>query len=86
MHAGPLAAHIDHDPAAGNDLYATRRSSTLSLRPPTVQLLPSGTFTRFVRKCGKLGRQHKVPRVLRDRQALNELLETTHTLTAPASL
>jgi hypothetical protein len=43
--------------------------------PPRVVAIPEGTFYRWMRGAGKLGDQHKVPRVTNDRQ----LAESIHT-------
>lgn len=57
---------IDQDISAGNDDYRTHRMSRKSLLPPAVEPLHKGAFDRFMRTQGKLGGQHKVPRVLHD--------------------
>ena len=60
-----LAAFVRELDAAlqrGNEDYATHRS--YGLREPVVEALPTGTFLGFLRAQGKVGGQHKVPRVL----------------------
>jgi len=37
--------------------------------------VPRGLFTSWLRKKGKLGGQHKVPRLANDRRYLEELIE-----------
>lgn len=56
-----FARHIDRTIAAGNEDYATHRSH--GLREPAVIPLPAGTFLDWMRRQGKFGGQHKVPRV-----------------------
>ncbi|MBX9698263.1 MAG: GH3 auxin-responsive promoter family protein, partial [Acetobacteraceae bacterium] len=60
-----LAAAIDAALIADNDDYAAHRQGA-QLDPPEVVLLPPGAFAGWMRAQGKLGGQHKVPRVLAD--------------------
>ena len=41
---------------------------------PCMTVLPSGTFHRWMRGTGRLGDQHKVPRVMNDRGVADALL------------
>jgi hypothetical protein len=41
---------------------------------PRVTALPPGTFYRWMREQGKLGDQHKVPRLTNDRAVADALL------------
>jgi len=41
-----------------------------------VHALPAETFKNWLRKKGKLGGQHKVPRLSNDRNYLDEILES----------
>lgn len=61
---------LDEALQAGNEDYATHR--TYGLLPPAVDSLPIGTFLDFMKKRGKVGGQHKVPRVL-DEEQLREI-------------
>lgn len=60
-----LAGRIDAALMAANDDYAAHRRGA-QLDPPEVVLLPRGAFAAWMRAQGKLGGQHKVPRVLAD--------------------
>lgn len=62
------AERIDAHIQAGNGDYAAHRSSEVGLMPPLVQALQPGAFEGWMRARGKLGGQHKVPRVLLDPQ------------------
>ena len=73
--AGAFAAVIERTLADGNDDYAAHRADGRGLRPTEVRFVPVGRFTDWMRARGKLGGQHKVPRVLEDRAALAALLE-----------
>lgn len=57
------AALLDDDVRAANGDYDAHRSSPLGLRAPLVRTVPAGTFHAFMKARGKLGGQHKVPRV-----------------------
>jgi hypothetical protein len=59
-----LARLIDEDVAASNGDYSAHRSSSAGLAAPVIRLVRSGAFHDFMRVRGKLGGQHKVPRVL----------------------
>jgi hypothetical protein len=60
-----LAAHLDAALRAENDDYAAHRDGA-QLAAPEVVLLPPGAFAAWMRAQGKLGGQHKVPRVIAD--------------------
>jgi hypothetical protein len=75
--AAKMAQAIDVEVGRDNEDYRTHRSSALSLAAPQVTLLPRGAFERFMRARGKLGGQHKVPRVIEDLALLRQLLPPT---------
>jgi hypothetical protein len=47
--------------------YTTKRTDDLGMAPPTVTVLPLGAFHEWLRSKGKIGGQHKFPRVLKGR-------------------
>lgn len=47
-----------------NDDYRGHRAEGFGLKEPLVHLLPPGSFARWMESRGKLGGQHKVPRIL----------------------
>jgi len=57
-----------------NEDYDTHRSDDYGLAPPRVEVLQSGTFYRWMERQGKLGGQHKVPRVLTEPRRSDELV------------
>jgi GH3 auxin-responsive promoter len=63
--APALARTLDAALQRANDDYAAHRRGT-QLAPPEVVLLPPGAFAAWMRAQGKLGGQHKVPRVIAD--------------------
>ena len=58
-----------------NSDYDAKRYRDLALVAPVVLPLPAGTFYRWMKQRGKLGGQHKVPRLSNDRKVLEELLD-----------
>ena len=56
-----------------NSDYQAKRSADLSLQPPLIQLAPSGLFEEWLKSKGKLGGQHKVPRLCNDRDLIEEV-------------
>ena len=64
--AGAFAAALDAALARLNADYAAHRHGGYGLRDPRVVLVRPGTFADWMRSRGKLGGQHKVPRVITD--------------------
>jgi len=62
-----------------NSDYEAKRHKSIALRLPIVHNLPVGTFTEWLRSKGKLGGQHKVPRLSNERDILEEILTLSHT-------
>ena len=58
-----------------NSDYEAKRHKSIALRIPTVRQLPAGLFNRWLKSKGKLGGQHKVPRLSNERQYINEILQ-----------
>jgi hypothetical protein len=59
-----------------NSDYRTKRAAGVGMVEPRLVELPAGTFYRWMRGQGKLGDQHKVPRVTNDRAMADRLLAT----------
>jgi len=57
-----------------NSDYEAKRHKDIALRLPIVHALPKGSFTAWLRSKGKLGGQHKVPRLSNERTMLEEIL------------
>jgi GH3 auxin-responsive promoter len=57
-----------------NSDYEAKRHKDIALRLPVVHVLPVGTFNEWLKSKGKLGGQHKVPRLSNDRIILEEVL------------
>ncbi|MFL9481780.1 GH3 auxin-responsive promoter family protein [Chitinophagaceae bacterium LWZ2-11] len=61
-----------------NSDYEAKRHKDIALRMPVIQSLPKGTFNEWLRQKGKLGGQHKVPRLSNDRKYVEEILAIVH--------
>lgn len=81
--ATALARTIDGQLAAGNEDYRVHRETARALASPRVELLARGSFTRWMRDRGKLGGQHKIPRVIEDPQLAAALLACSRGSTLP---
>jgi acyl-CoA synthetase (AMP-forming)/AMP-acid ligase II len=57
-----------------NHDYDTKRTGDVGMLGPIVTLVPPGTFHAWMRSRGKLGGQHKVPRLRNDREVAEALL------------
>lgn len=66
-----------------NSDYEAKRYRDLALRLPTVRSLPRGTFAEWLRQKGKLGGQHKIPRLSNDRVLIDELVQLNTSTFAP---
>lgn len=60
-----------------NSDYEAKRHKNIALRLPIVHCLPEGTFTEWLRTKGKVGGQHKVPRLSNERKIVEEILAMT---------
>lgn len=58
-----------------NSDYEAKRKGNMALAAPTVHHLAEGTFYAWLKKQGKLGGQHKVPRLANDRKYLEDILQ-----------
>ncbi|GAA3937708.1 GH3 auxin-responsive promoter family protein [Hymenobacter algoricola] len=77
--------HPPHDPAQFtrvldetlrqlNSDYDAKRHRDLALAAPVLTVAPTGTFDRWLARKGKLGGQHKIPRLSNSREFLEEIL------------
>lgn len=57
-----------------NSDYEAKRFKDMAMQLPTVHAVKSGTFHEWLKRKGKLGGQHKVPRLCNDRHLMDELL------------
>ena len=61
-----FATLVDRLLIEGNQDYAAHRVAGFGLHPPEIIAVPEGTFRAWMKRRGKLGGQHKVPRVIND--------------------
>lgn len=57
-----------------NSDYEAKRYKSIALGMPSVRALPQGLFNRWLKSKGKLGGQHKVPRLSNERNYIEEIL------------
>ncbi|MEP6711272.1 MAG: GH3 auxin-responsive promoter family protein [Ferruginibacter sp.] len=60
-----------------NSDYEAKRYKNIALRLPILHVLPKGTFTKWLHSKGKVGGQHKIPRLSNERKLLEEVLSFT---------
>lgn len=66
-----FGAAFDGTIKAQNVDYTTKRTDDVGMAPPTVTVLPTGTFHRWMQSRGKLGGQHKCPRCANHREIID---------------
>ena len=69
-----FAAQLDIELKKINSDYEAKRYKDIALGLPIVHILKKGTFNKWLKNKGKLGGQHKVPRLSNNRQMLEELI------------
>ncbi len=60
-----------------NSDYEAKRYKDMAMLKPNIKVMPKGTFHNWLKKSGKLGGQHKVPRLSNHRQVVDDILEST---------
>jgi phenylacetate-coenzyme A ligase PaaK-like adenylate-forming protein len=71
---GHFADLLDTGLKSINSDYEAKRYKDMVLMPPEVTMLREGTFYSWLKMKGKLGGQHKVPRLSNDRAVVEEVL------------
>lgn len=56
-----------------NSDYEAKRQKDIALKPPVLHMLAPGSFNRWLKSKGKMGGQHKVPRLSNDRKLIEEI-------------
>ncbi|MFO7868464.1 MAG: GH3 auxin-responsive promoter family protein [Bacteroidales bacterium] len=59
-----------------NSDYEAKRYKSITLDNPDVQRAPDGTFYNWLKSKGKLGGQHKIPRLSNTREYIDEILSS----------
>lgn len=57
-----------------NGDYEAKRHKNIAVKMPVIHAAPKGLFNEWLRAKGKLGGQHKVPRLSNDRKYVDELM------------
>jgi hypothetical protein len=65
---------LDEELKNVNSDYEAKRQKNIALRLPVVKIMPRGSFAAWLRSKGKLGGQHKVPRLSNERTIIEEIL------------
>jgi hypothetical protein len=58
-----------------NSDYEAKRHKNIALRMPVMRVLKKGSFNNWLKSRGKLGGQHKVPRLSNERIFIEEILQ-----------
>lgn len=76
-----FVAEMDKALQAINSDYEAKRYKDIALRSPIVHRMQKGGFNEWLKSKGKLGGQHKVPRLSNERHFLEEILPFVHEVT-----
>jgi hypothetical protein len=68
---------LDKHLKAINSDYEAKRHKDIALRMPIVHRMPAGGFNKWLKDKGKLGGQHKVPRLSNERRFIDEMMPYT---------
>lgn len=66
---------LDETLRSVNSDYDAKRFKDMALRRPTIHVAEDGIFYNWMKNRGKLGGQHKVPRLANDRAYVDEILK-----------
>ena len=69
-----FASMLDETLQELNSDYEAKRYKEISLQPPEIVVAHEGAFYEWLKEKGKLGGQHKIPRLGNDRVYINQLL------------
>jgi hypothetical protein len=58
-----------------NSDYEAKRQHDIALGMPVIRKIPTGSFSKWLKSKGKIGGQHKVPRLHNEREIIEEILE-----------
>jgi hypothetical protein len=69
-----FSAELDTALQSLNSDYEAKRFKDIALTTPTIHVVPEQTFYNWMKQRGKLGGQHKVPRLSNSRTYVEEIL------------
>jgi hypothetical protein len=81
-----VARQLDAAVAGASDDYRLHRVRDFGMAPPQVEALAPGTFYAWAQSRGKVGGQHKVPRIAPSPERADELRSLSKSLSAQAPL
>lgn len=70
-----FSAELDKALQSINSDYEAKRHKNIALRQPIVHVMDKGFFNDWLKSKGKLGGQHKVPRLSNERNFIEEMLQ-----------
>ena len=70
-----FSMQLDEALKSVNSDYEAKRHKNIALGPPVVHALKPGIFNTWLKSKGKLGGQHKVPRLSNERTMIDEILK-----------
>ena len=73
-HINQFIYELDDALKSVNGDYEAKRAKDIALRMPLVHAIPKGVFNAWLKSKGKLGGQHKVPRLCNERTYIDEIL------------
>ncbi len=76
-----FAEVLDNALKSINSDYESKRYKNITLDFPEVRAVKNGTFYKWLKNIGKLGGQHKVPRLANHREFIEQILEIENQLT-----
>ncbi len=65
---------LDHALKTINSDYEAKRHKDIALGPPKILALQKGTFNKWLQSKGRIGGQHKIPRLSNERNIIHEVL------------
>ncbi|AWG23987.1 GH3 auxin-responsive promoter family protein [Flavobacterium kingsejongi] len=69
---------LDENLKAHNSDYEAKRTNNMTLNPPIINIARKDLFYDWLKNQGKLGGQHKIPRLSNERHYLDQLKELQH--------
>lgn len=66
---------LDSSLKEANSDYEAKRHKSIALEAPVIHFAEPGTFYKWMKKRGKLGGQHKVPRLSNNRDYIDDIIE-----------
>lgn len=66
---------VDENLRTINSDYDAKRTNNMALEKPVVHIAQAGTFEKWLQSKGKLGGQHKIPRLQNNRNFMEQLLQ-----------